>query len=184
MLQRISTLDATFIVLTAACGVALKPIIGPIAKLIGSALLLPGGAIAGAIYMMWPMLALLVVRRFGTALMVGFIQGIIVLITGFYGSHGILSLVTYMAPCLFIDVCFWILKNYKNPLRLIIPPAMGNLVGTLTVGVLVLHIPAIPLLISLISAFISGCFAGGFAAGLHSLLSKSFPQFSKEESVD
>ncbi len=181
MLKNISTLDATFIVLMSACGIALKPIVGPMAKLIASAFFIPSGAIAGAVYMMWPVLALLVVRHFGTAMLVGFIEGIIVLITGFYGSHGVLSLLTYVMPCLVIDIIFWILKNYKFRIMLFIPPAFGNLAGSLIVGFFIMHIPTIPLLLSLIPAFVFGGIGGWFAFGLYQLLIKSFPQFSKDE---
>lgn len=180
MLRKISTLDATFVVLMAACGLALKPIIGPLAKLIGSVLFMPGGVIAGSVYMMWPMLALLVVRRFGIAMLVGFIQGTVVLVTGWYGSHGILSLPTYLTPCLFIDLSYWVLKRYKNRIVLFIPTALGNLTGSLMVGVFVYHLPTLPLFTSLIPAFIFGGLGGWFASALYLLLIRSFPQFSKE----
>ena len=110
MLKKISTIDAVFITLMAACGLALKPIIGPFFKLIGSALLIPGGSMAGAIYMIWPMLAILTVKKNGAATMVGLIQGIIVLITGIYGSHGILSMITYTIPCILIDISFILIQ--------------------------------------------------------------------------
>ena len=181
MLKKISTLDATFIVFMAACGIALKPIIGPMAKLVGSALFIPSGAIAGAIYMMWPMLALLVVRRFGTALLVGLIEGIIVLVTGFYGSHGFLSLFIYVAPCFVMDIFFYLIKRFNSTWLLFAPAAFANLTGSALVGLMIMHIPAIPLLASLIPAFIFGGIGGLFAAGLFSVLTRSFPQFAKQD---
>ena len=114
MLSKISTFDAVFIALMAACGLALKPIVGPLFKIVGSALLVPSGSMAGAIYMIWPMLALLAVKQIGTAMMVGFIQGIIVLVTGIYGSHGILSLFTYTVPGIFIDLGHLITRRFQN----------------------------------------------------------------------
>ena len=180
MLKRFSTLDATFIVLMAACGIALKPVVGPMAKLIGSAFLMPSGVIAGSIYMMWPVLALLVVRRFGTAMLIGLIEGIIVLVTGFYGSHGILSLLVYLLPCIFIDLVFLLIRNQKTTWLIFFPPAVGNIVGLLMVGVLIIHMPTIPLLISMVPGFIFGGLGGLLAWRLYALLVKSFPQFGRE----
>jgi ABC-type thiamin/hydroxymethylpyrimidine transport system permease subunit len=177
---RITTLEATFVVLMAACGVALKPIVGPMAKIVGAALFVPSGTIAGAIYMMWPTLAALVVRRFGSALLVGLIEGIVVLITGFYGSHGIFSLVVYVTPCVFIDVGFLVTRRCQNRLTVFIPPALGNTAGTVLVAVLIMHLPTIPLLVSLVPAFIFGGLGGWLALGLYLLLVKSYPQFSGE----
>ena len=179
MLKRITTLDATFIVLMAACGIALKPIVGPMAKLVGSALFMPSGAIAGAIYMMWPMLALLVVHRFGTAMLVGLIEGIVVMVTGFYGSHGFLSLWIYFTPCLVMDIAFLLIRRQKKKWLYFLPAALANGTGTAMVGILIMHMPRIPLLISLVPSIIFGGLGGLFAAGLHGLLIRSFPQFSK-----
>ena len=180
ILKKISTLDAVFITLMAACGLALKPIIGPLSKLISSVLLMPGGSIAGAVYMMWPMLALLVVKEKGTASLVGLIEGVIVTISGIYGSHGILSIITYLLPCLFIDASYMLLKQWENRLKFFIPPALGNTVGSLLVVMFFLHLPLIPLLIGLIPAFIFGGLGGLLALKLYKLLIASFPQFAKD----
>jgi len=181
MLKKLSTLEATFIVLMAACGIALKPVVGPMAKLVGSALFIPSGALAGAVYMMWPMLALLVVRRFGAALLVGLLEGIILLVTGLYGSHGFLSLAIYVLPCFIIDVGFWAIKRFNNHWLLFVPTAFGNVTGTALVGIIIMHMPTIPLLASLAPAFIFGGIGGLFAGALYRLLIKSFPQFHKKE---
>lgn len=179
ILKKISTLDAVFITLMAACGLALKPIIGPLSKLISSVLLMPGGSIAGAVYMMWPMLALLVVKEKGTASLVGLIQGVIVTISGIYGSHGILSIVTYLLPCIFIDGSYILLEHWDNHLKFLVPPALGNMIGSLLVALIFLHLPLIPLLIGLVPAIIFGGLGGLLALKLYRLLIASFPQFEK-----
>ncbi|MBD3288268.1 hypothetical protein GF337_05650 [candidate division KSB1 bacterium] len=180
MLKNISTLDAVFVTLMAACGLAIKPVVGPLSKLISTMLLLPGGSFAGAVYMLFPMLALLVVREKGTASLVGLIQGVIVTVSGIYGSHGILSIITYLFPCLAIDASYILLQRFDNWLQYFIPPAMGNTVGALLVAILFLHLPLIPLLIGLIPAFIFGGIGGLLAKKLYGLLVQSFPQFGKE----
>ncbi|MBN1154947.1 ECF transporter S component [candidate division KSB1 bacterium] len=179
MFNKLSTLDAVFITLMAAFGLALKPVVGPIGKLIGTLLFIPGGSISGAIYMIWPMLALLVVRRFGAATMVGLLEGVIVMMTGIYGSHGILSIFTYLIPCVIIDGLFWLIKPRENLFLHAIPTAFGNLSGSFIVAYYIMHVPFVPLLIGLIPAFIFGGLGGILAYRLYILLLKSFPQFSK-----
>lgn len=179
MFKKITTLEAIFTVLMAVCGIASKAVVGPLVRLIAAPLLMPSGAIAGAIYLMWPMLALQVARHFGIATLVGFFQGIIVLISGFYGSHGILSLITYVVPCLIIDLAFWIIRKYKNRLVLFFPPALGNVAGSFLVGYCILRLPKIPLLLGMIPAFIFGGIGGLLARELYEILIRSFPQFAK-----
>lgn len=180
MLSRISTLDAVFIALMAACGLALKPIVGPLFKLIGSAFFIPSGSIAGMIYMIWPMLALLIVKQTGTATMVGLIQGIIILVTGIFGSHGIFSIITYTAPGIVIDFIYRLARSFKNQWLLCLPAGFGNTAGSLIVGVVLMHIPAIPLIIGLIPAFITGYLGGYLSLMLYKWLIRTFPIFNKQ----
>lgn len=179
MLSRISTLDAVFIALMAACGLALKPIVGPLFKLVSSALLIPSGSMAGVIYMIWPMLAVWVVRRFGTAFIVGLIQGIIILVTGIYGSHGILTLITYTLPGFVIDATFALASPLPHRFRIPLPAAMGNLSGTLLISIVIMHLPKIPLLIGLIPSFIFGGIGGYLSWIIYLWLIKTFPIFNK-----
>jgi len=180
ILKKFSTLEAAFIVLMAAFGIALKPVIGPMAKLAGSALFMPAGAIAGAIYMMWPMLALLVCRRFGAALLTGLIEGIVILVTGLYGSHGFISLLIYTLPCIIMDLVFLLIRSRKQSWLLFFPAGFANLTGSAMVGFLIMRMPLVPLGISLIPAFIFGGLGGLAAGGLQKMLVKAFPQFQAD----
>ncbi len=179
MLNRISTLDAVFIALMSACGLALKPIVGPLFKLIGSAFLIPSGSLAGAVYMIWPSLAILTVRRVGAATLVGFIQGIIVLVTGIYGSHGILSLLTYTIPGLTIDLVYWLIRGFQARWLMFFPAAFGNAAGSAVVGIIVMHIPLLPLIFGLLPAFIFGGIGGLLSLLLYAGLIETFPIFDK-----
>jgi len=179
MLKKISTIEAVFIVLMAACGLVIKPIIGPLTKLIGSALFLSSGALAGMIYFVFPLLALLVVREFGSATLTGLIQGIIILVTGIYGSHGILSLITYVVPCLFIDLAYATIRRTKKEWLIFFPGAMGNLSGNFIVAVLFLHLPMIPLILTLIISFILGCVSGYLSLNIYKWLINMFPILKK-----
>ncbi|MDZ7264394.1 MAG: ECF transporter S component [candidate division KSB1 bacterium] len=184
MLRKISTFDGVFIALMAACGLALKPIVGPLFKLIGSALFISGGSMAGFIYMIWPMLAVLVVGRFGAATLVGLIQGAVILVTGIYGSHGVLTLITYTVPGLVVDIFYQLIRHWQNPWVITVPAAMGNLSGNLLVSILILHLPRIPLLISIIPAVIFGGLGGYLSWLLYNWLLAIFPIFSPAKSND
>jgi len=172
-------LEAVFMALMAACGLALKPIVGPLFRLIGSALLIHSGSMAGAIYMIWPMLALLTVKQIGTATIVGMMQGIVVLVTGIYGSHGILSLITYTVPGIFIDVVYYFIHHFQKPWLLSFPAAFGNASGSLIVCTVFLHLPKLPLMICLILSFIFGALGGYISYFIHNWLIKVFPLLDK-----
>lgn len=181
MLKKIPTLDAVFMTLMAACGLAIKPIVGPFFKLIGSALLLPSGSMAGAVYMIWPMLGLFVVRRFGTATLIGLIQGIVVMVTGIYGSHGVFTLISYSLPGLVIDIVYMFIHRSKNQWLMMLPAAMGNLSGALLVSIVIMHLPKIPLLIAMVPAFLFGALGGYFSWIIYKWLIKTFPIFNKTD---
>jgi len=179
MLTRIRTIDAVFIALMAACGLALKPIVGPLFKLVGSALFIPSGSMAGAIYMVWPMLALLIVRQIGSATLVGLIQGIIVMVTGIYGSHGVISLMTYTIPGLVIDAVYLLIIGFQNRWLMFLPAALGNVSGSILVSIVFMHLPFIPLIIAASFAFVFGAMGGFLSLVLHSWLIENFPILNK-----
>ncbi len=179
MLKKFSTLDAVFIVLMAACGLVIKPIVGPLTKVIGSALFLSSGSIAGMIYFIFPQLSLLIVRQFGAALLTGLIQGIVIMITGIYGSHGILSVITYVVPCFFIEVTYWIISRFNKEWLYFLPGAMGNLSGNYIIALLFLHLPTVPLVVTLVISFVLGVVSGYFSLTLSKWLINLFPIFKK-----
>lgn len=170
--KKIFTHEFTIIVLMAACGIATKPIIGPLAKMIAAPFFLPGGVVAGAFSMLWPMLALLVVQRFGTALLVGLLEGMMVLITGFYGSHGLLSLLIYVTPCVFIDGLYIFTKDARYQIIRFLPTALGNVAGVFLVGFFIMHLPVISLFIGLMPAFVFGGVGGWFAEQLYQVIKR------------
>lgn len=167
------------IALMSIIGIALKPIVGPAVKSIAAAFFIPAGTIAGAVYMIWPLLALLLIRRFGTATAVGLLQGLIVMATGLYVSCGLLTLVIYTLPCLLIDIGFLPFAVWQRRILLIIPTALGNMTGTLLVGRLLMHLPLTPLFFSAAFAFGFGGAAGILAYGLYRRLSVLIPHFKQ-----
>lgn len=84
--------------LISALGIASKSIVGPLAHLLTVPIGVPGGALAGGFYMMWLVLARSFTDKRGSAALAGMVQAIIVLLTGSFGSHGALTLITYTLP--------------------------------------------------------------------------------------
>jgi ABC-type thiamin/hydroxymethylpyrimidine transport system permease subunit len=60
--------------------------------------MIPGGSLAGGFYMMWMVLAMVIVQKPGTAILFGIVQALSVFVLGWFGSHGAFTLVTYTLP--------------------------------------------------------------------------------------
>lgn len=181
MLRKISTLDAVFIVLMAVVGLAIKPVVGPLIKLIASPFLLSTGSIAGVIYMIFPFLSVMITRQIGSATMTGLLQGILVMVTGIYGSHGILSLLTYTAPGIFIDLGYFLIGKSNSKRLIFFPPALGNGVGNFLVGTIFLRLPAIPLTFAVALGFVAGGVSGYLALYFYNWLIGQIPMLAKQD---
>ena len=159
-LKAYSTQELLYIAVLAAFGLAIKPIVTPLIHLISAPLMIPGGSLAGGFYMMWTVLASIMVKRFGAAFLVGFIQAIVVLALGYFGNHGTISLISYSLPGLVIDIFSLFFVNKENPFFCVIATVLANITGTLVVVYLVMRLAFLPMIISLIAAMISGIIGG------------------------
>ena len=160
-LRRFSIKDLLIIAAMAALGIAVKAIIVPVVQLVSASLFIPGGALAGGLYMMWLVIAAGITGKPGAASLCGLVQAILVILTGIGGSHGILSLISYTLPGLAIDL--WLLISGHRICCLpcaFVACMLANLCGTITVNLLFFKTPLIPLLLSLAVAAFSGG-AGG-----------------------
>jgi len=171
-LKKFETRDLIYISVFAAMGLAIKPIVTPLIHLISAPLLIPGGSLAGGFYMMWISLAIAAVGRFGTGFLTGFIQALVVLALGFFGSHGGISLLTYSLPGLFADIFMLPYKQKGSVFAQVTGCTAANLSGTVFVSFLVMRLPVIPLMISLITALISGITGGLIAYKTYNELNK------------
>jgi ABC-type thiamin/hydroxymethylpyrimidine transport system permease subunit len=160
-----ATVDLVMIALFASLGLATKNIVRPLVGMIVGLLYIPTGAVAGGVYMMWPVMAYGFVRKIGAATTTSLIQACISLVSP-YGNFGILSFIIYLAPGLAIDG-FFLSTRHKACCApcCIAASAIANVVGTVSVGVLVLALPEITLLFLVLIAAISGCL-GGFIANM------------------
>lgn len=160
-LNKFTVFEIILMALLAALGIALKPVISPLVHTITGPLYIPGGAVAGGLYMLWIVLGAGLIRKRGTATTIALIQGIIVALTGTFGTHGIISLFTYTLPGLMIDVIFFILRRrVVTSIDFFVAGVIANLAGTYLSNLAFFKLPLIPLLLSLASASLSGGLGG------------------------
>jgi energy-coupling factor transport system substrate-specific component len=154
--------ELLIIAILSAIGLCIKPIVSPLTHIISSPLMIPGGSISGGIYMSWLVLAKLIIPRTGSSLLVGVTQGILVIMLGFFGNHGIYSIVTYGLPGLAIELICLILKK-RNILNSIIYCIAANLTGSALISVIIFRLPTVAMIIALSMSIISAI-AGAFLA--------------------
>jgi ABC-type thiamin/hydroxymethylpyrimidine transport system permease subunit len=162
---KIATTDLVLMALFASLGLATKNVVHPLVATITGPLYIPTGAVAGGVYMMWPVLAFGFVRKVGAASMTSLTQAFISLLLPF-GNFGLLSFVIYLAPGLAIDA-FFLLSRHKACCAAccMVAAAIANVVGTVLVSALVLALPMVVLSFLAVVAAISGCI-GGFIANM------------------
>lgn len=160
-----ATVDLVTMALFASLGIATKNIVRPLIGIFVGLMYIPTGAVAGGIYMMWPVMAYGFVQKRGAATITALIQACISLVMP-YGNFGLLSFVIYLAPGLAIDAFFLLTRHRACCVACCIgAAAIANAVGTVLVGALVLALPEITLLFLALIASISGC-VGGFIANM------------------
>ena len=162
---KIATTDLVLMALFASLGLATKNVIHPLVATMTGPLYVPTGAVAGGLYMMWPVMAFGFVRKIGAASMVSLTQAFISMLLPF-GNFGLLSFVIYFAPGLAIDA-FFLLSRHKACCAAccIGASAIANVVGTVLVGALILFLPWVVMAFLAVVAAISGCI-GGFIANM------------------
>jgi ABC-type thiamin/hydroxymethylpyrimidine transport system permease subunit len=160
-----ATVDLVLMALFASLGLATKNIIHPLIATLAGPLYIPTGALAGGVYMMWPVMAYGFVRKIGAATTTSLIQAFISMILPF-GNFGLLSFLIYLAPGLAIDGFFLLSRHKACCMGCCVGAAsIANVVGTVLVGALILALPEVALLFIALIAAISGCL-GGFLANM------------------
>lgn len=167
LLYNFSVFNLTIIAIVSALGVATKPIVVPLAHVITGPLLIPGGAIAGGFYMLWIVIGVGLVKKFGTGMLIGVVQAILVIATGAMGSHGIMSIVSYTLPGLGVDFVFLFAKNKNyNVLHYVIGCIFANIIGTFMSNIMFFRLPSVAVTLMLSSAALSGAIGGVLASSI------------------
>ena len=182
-LQKFSVYDLLVIAILSAVGIAIKPVVVPLVHLVSGPLMIPGGSLAGGLYMLWMIIAYGIVGKPGTATLLGLVQALMVMFTGIIGSHGILSLFTYTMPGIAVDL-FLVLIGHRICCRncAFFAGGIANLTGTACVNVVFFQVPGIYLLLVLSIAFLSGGIGGLLAWQLLKIL-KEYNLLPKREII-
>ncbi|OWZ83883.1 hypothetical protein CDO51_06250 [Natranaerobius trueperi] len=145
----------------ACLGIAIKPVIVPLAHIITGPLFIPGGVVAGGFYMMWLVMGAGLVGKLGTATLIAIVQAIVIMAIGFFGTHGFMSVFTYILPGLFVDLVFLISRHRGCCVGCcFVAGIAANISGTFLVNIVFFRLPIIPLLLSLSAAALSGGLGG------------------------
>jgi hypothetical protein len=160
-LDKFSLYDLIIIAMMSALGIAIKPIIAPLAHILTGTLLIPGGAVAGGFYMMWLVLGFGITGKRGTMTLIGIVQAILVMATGMVGSQGVLSLLSYTAPGILADLGLFLIGHRVCCLPCAFLAGMlSNIAGTAVVNFIYYRLPVVPLVLSLSTAALSGGLGG------------------------
>ncbi len=167
-LKRFSVFELVVMALLASIGLAAKPVVVPLAHMITVPLGIPGGAIAGGLYMFWIVLAGGLVKKRGAATITAFTQAIIVMVTGLMGSHGLLSIITYTLPGLIIDIYLIVFRRHlSTSTDFFVAGILANMAGAYMTILVFFRLPLIPMLTSLSAAIFSGGIGGLIAYRLY-----------------
>jgi len=155
-----SSQDLLYIAVMSALGLAVKPIVTPLIHIVSAPLMIPGGSLAGGFYMMWLVLAVLIVKKPGTGTLVGVVQAIVMISLGYFGSHGAVSLISYTLPGLIADFAALVFRKADSPLSHVMICSSANITGALIVTFLVMRLAFLPMIISVVAASVSGIIGG------------------------
>ncbi|HHU29202.1 MAG: ECF transporter S component [Bacillota bacterium] len=173
LLSRFSTFDLILLALMACLGIATKPVIVPLTHIITGPLFIPGGVIAGGFYMMWLVMGAGLVAKPGAGTLTAAVQAVMVTALGIYGTHGILSLATYLLPGVAVDLVMLLWRYRSNSITCCFAAGIAaNASGTVLVNFVFFRLPWIPLILSVASAALSGGLGGIIAYGVIRLRSR------------
>ena len=170
ILKRFTIRDLVLSASMAALGLAIKPVAVPLAHMISGPLMIPGGSLAGGLYMMWLVVAFGLTGKRGTATLTGLVQAIIVIIVGMNGSHGIMSLFSYTLPGAAADLLLLVIRRkVDSSATAFLAGIAANVTGTLCVNAIFF---SLPLMLSVCVAAVSGGVGGLLAWALLKSLRK------------
>ena len=166
-LSGFSVFDLMIVAILAALGIAVSGIVGYLVRIVTSMLFIPGGAVAGGIYMLFLVLAVAFTKKKSAALLCGFVQAIIVMVTGFGGHHGAMTIITYTMPGVAVLVLLLIMRrDCSCRLSCFFSCLAANMMGTFLVAAGVMGLPMVPMLLAITVSALSGGLGGLLAFSL------------------
>ncbi|HOG26311.1 MAG TPA: ECF transporter S component [Candidatus Cloacimonas sp.] len=170
LLQHFTVKDLIVITSIAALGIAVKPIINPITKIISTPLGIPGGSLTGGLYMLWLVLTIVIVDKPLTGTLYGFLQSILVLLIGMAGRMGAFSLVAYTLPGIIADLIYWLYPKKNKLLTHLLLCAFANLTGSLVSSAIFFKMPPLMIGFNTCLALASGIIGGYLGFGIYQSL--------------
>lgn len=166
-LKKFSIFELVIISICAALGVAMKPVVTALVQIISGPLFIPGGTIVGGLYMMWLVVGAGLTGKRGAATLTAVVQALLVLATGVIGTHGIMTLVTYIAPGIAIDLLLLLTKQKaNNNFSCFFAGMIANSTGAFLTNFVFFRLPLIPLVLVITGGALSGGLGGLIAYGL------------------
>ncbi|MDO9535034.1 MAG: ECF transporter S component [Bacillota bacterium] len=139
------------------------------------------GTVAGIFYMLWIVLACSIVKKRGTAFLVGIVQSVLVVVFDMLGNRGLANLLVYVVPGTALELVMLVFPYYISTLfSAFIAGAVCNAAGSLIVGSLFLRLPFVPLVVSLIISFIFGGLGGIVGYKLYAII-RSFREIQQDK---
>lgn len=167
----------TLIFLALCCDLGLfsKRLISPAANLVTDALHIPGG-VGTSFSLMFLVIAAVVIRKRGCAVVMGAVQSVIALSLGMVGSMGALSAIGYIVPGVMIDFLMLALKHTPLPMkeRMVCMNAAAAVCASLTANVIVFRLGGAALLLYLCVSATTGTLCGCLGAGIVQKLTPVF----------
>ncbi len=153
--------DMVVIAMLASLGIATKPIVAPVMNAASGLFMLPGGALQSGIFMFWLIAARILTGKTGAATLAALVQGLMVMLIGIMGNHGLLSIITYSLPGVAIDLVY-LLRPYPRLLAVLAGIASCITAFSIRAEIMV-HLPVWMLLLGCGVSAVSGAL-GGWAA--------------------
>lgn len=173
LFQKFSLHELVTMAVLAALGIAIKSVIKPLAQIICGPFLIPAGTLAGGLYMMWMIVGYGMIKKPGTALIISIIQALLVIFTGSIASHGMMSLITYVAPGLIIELVYLLIRHRACCVGCCAIGGMAaNIVGVACVNIIFFRAPDVYLILVLAIAAFSGLIGGVLARELVKVFEK------------
>jgi hypothetical protein len=167
---RYTVRDMVFIALLAALGIAIKPLVVPLIRVVAVPLGLPGGSLIGGVYMMWLILGHAFTGKRWAATLVGVVQAALAWVTGAPGPQGPWMLAIYMAPGVAADLVMRLNPASVfglSPAVAMLAGAAANATGVVLMCFIVYRIPFPVLTLSMAVGAVSGSIGGVFACIIH-----------------
>ena len=163
-LKRFSAFDLVIMAMMASLGIAIKPVVVPLAHIITGPLYIPGGVVAVGFYMLWLVLGAGLLGKRGTATLIALVQAIMVVSIGVFGTHGIVSFGTYLLPGIAVDLVLLVTRHRGCCIGCcFLAGIAANISGTFLVNIVFFQLPIVPLILSLSTAALSGGIGGMIA---------------------